>query len=231
MGWIKLDHTSIRHPKVLTLSDRAFREWVGALCYASEFLTDGHLPSAFVRSRPWQARQQLIASGLWKARRDGSVDIHDYLEYQTARETVEQKRRPGAVDTPAPTPDTPAPIARLSPSPVVSRSGSLIRPAEGVQWHRRHGQHVDGFCDWVCLTEELVQELCNKLPGADVDAKRTQVVAWAQGVREQWADVVIGDNQFDFWRNRWRDTHGSTRTVTPTGKGAVSDAVIAEVFR
>ena len=117
MGWIKLDHTSIRHPKVLTLSDRAFREWVGALCYASEFLTDGHLPSAFVRSRPWQARQQLLASGLWKARRDGSVDIHDYLDYQIARETVEQKRR----------------------------SGSLIRPAEGVQWHRRHGQHVDGL--------------------------------------------------------------------------------------
>ena len=39
--FIKLDDTTPDHPKVDGLSNAAFRAWIEALCYCSEYLTDG----------------------------------------------------------------------------------------------------------------------------------------------------------------------------------------------
>lgn len=95
MTWIKLEDKTPRHPKIAGLSDRAFRAWIGSLCYASEFLTDGAIPSAFLITVKPKIHQELIGAGLWKQAVDGSgrVVIHDYLEHQTARESVERERR------------------------------------------------------------------------------------------------------------------------------------------
>lgn len=91
MTWIKLDDKCPRHPKVAGLSDRAFRWWILALCYASEFLTDGVLPEAFLRGVPKPTRAELMASSLWRVDGDRIV-VHDYLSHQTSKADVERER-------------------------------------------------------------------------------------------------------------------------------------------
>ena len=90
--WIKLHDNVVRHPKIASLSDRAFRYWVNGLCYASEFLTDGFLPRAFQDTVPLNAGRELLASGLWIRNGDGGITIHDYLEHQRSRDQVERER-------------------------------------------------------------------------------------------------------------------------------------------
>lgn len=91
MTWIKLDDRAPRHPKVAGLSDRAFRTWVQAMCYASEFLTDGVVPVAFLNGVPTKVRGELVTAGLWLIR-DEQMVIHDYLAHQTGKADVERER-------------------------------------------------------------------------------------------------------------------------------------------
>ena len=67
-------------------------------------------------------------------------------------------------------------------------------------WGKIHGDHVTGFCDWVCLPEFVFSEFVRKSPGADY------VRQWAAGVRAAHEGQVIGDN-LKFWRVRWSETH------------------------
>jgi hypothetical protein len=41
MSWVRLDDSFPEHPKVIALTDAAFRAHVRGLCYAGRFLTDG----------------------------------------------------------------------------------------------------------------------------------------------------------------------------------------------
>ena len=50
MSWTKLDDLFPGHPKVITLSDSAFRLHVTALCYCASQLTDGFIPSPAIRT-------------------------------------------------------------------------------------------------------------------------------------------------------------------------------------
>jgi len=65
MTWIKLDNRAIDHPKVASLTDRAFRWWVRGLCYASAFLTNGLLPPTFWKQTPKPVRSELTTGKLW----------------------------------------------------------------------------------------------------------------------------------------------------------------------
>ena len=89
MTWVKLDDGFPTHPKVLELSDRAFRAYVTALCYAAQHLTDGFVPTRIVGKR---AATELIDARLIVAGEGGWV-IHDYLSFNPSRESVETKRR------------------------------------------------------------------------------------------------------------------------------------------
>lgn len=91
MSWIKLDDRCPRHPKVANLSDRAFRCWVEAMCYANEFLTDGLLPRGFISTVPAAARTELVKARLWVVE-SGETRIHGYLDHQTSRAYIEQER-------------------------------------------------------------------------------------------------------------------------------------------
>lgn len=91
MTWIKLDDKCPRHPKLSGLSHHAFRVWIQALCFSSEFLTDGVLPAPFLRDVPAKVRAELVAAGLWFVR-DGQMVIHDYLTHQTSRAAIEAER-------------------------------------------------------------------------------------------------------------------------------------------
>jgi len=90
--WIKLDDTLPNNPKILPLSDKAFRLYIEGLCYANQYLTDGFLAQAVVnRLDSGNASNELIVATLW-LQTDGGVQIHDYCEHQTSRKTVEEKR-------------------------------------------------------------------------------------------------------------------------------------------
>jgi hypothetical protein len=91
MSWIKLDNKAPRHPKIASLTDRAFRWWVLALCYAGEFLTDGVLPPVFWKEVPKQTRAELTGNMLWDWD-DPNFQIHDYHHHQQRKEDVEDDK-------------------------------------------------------------------------------------------------------------------------------------------
>jgi hypothetical protein len=92
--YIKLHDGMPRHPKVRGLSDKAFRTFVSALCYCSEYLTDGEVVSAVAKDLgPPKAWAELVSSGLAEAAPGGYL-MHDYLEHQrSAQEIAELKEK------------------------------------------------------------------------------------------------------------------------------------------
>lgn len=91
MTWIKLDDKTPRHPKVAGLSDRAKWAWLSSLCYASEFLTDGAVPTAFLVTVPRRVQDEIVGAGLWRDT-NGAIEIHDYLEHQRDKASIRQQR-------------------------------------------------------------------------------------------------------------------------------------------
>ena len=90
MTWVKLDDAFGDHPKILGLSDSAFRLHVLSLCYCARYLTDGNVPSAFLRGHGADV-DELWHAGLWFQGDDG-FEIHDYLAYNPSREDVRHER-------------------------------------------------------------------------------------------------------------------------------------------
>ena len=87
--WLKLDVDFPDHPKVMNLTDGAFRLHVTGLCYASRYLTDGFLQNAVVkRLGDYEKTYELVGCGLWEVV-DGDFQIHDFLLHQSSREKVE----------------------------------------------------------------------------------------------------------------------------------------------
>jgi hypothetical protein len=90
--WVRLDDHFADHPKILGLSDGAYRAFVDGLCYASRYLTDGHIPTAAVKTiarHKLRPVAELIEAGLWEQNGSGVI-VHDYLEFQPSRSTVKQ---------------------------------------------------------------------------------------------------------------------------------------------
>jgi hypothetical protein len=100
MPWVRLDDRFPSHRKVALLSDRAFRLYVSALCWASENLTEGLISE---RELPLVARvrgaktaaTELVDAKLWERVADGYA-IHDYLEYNPDRAKVQAERAANA---------------------------------------------------------------------------------------------------------------------------------------
>ena len=93
MTWIKIDDTLPNNPKILPLSDGAFRLYIEALCYCNQYLTDGFLTDAVLsRLDPHGNRKELVDACLWIECLDG-MQINDYTEHQTSKADVEEKRK------------------------------------------------------------------------------------------------------------------------------------------
>jgi len=89
MTWVKVDDRMPEHPKVIGLSDRAFRAHVEALCYCAGVLTDGRVPAAVAKSRRWsRSAAELVTARLWEVDGDG-WRIHDYLAHQRSRQDAD----------------------------------------------------------------------------------------------------------------------------------------------
>jgi len=91
--WVKLDDHFPDHPKILGLSDAAFRSYVDGLCYCARYLTDGRIAAAPLRklARP-KVVAELQSADLWAQNGDGVI-VHDYLVYQEDSKTVLERRR------------------------------------------------------------------------------------------------------------------------------------------
>jgi hypothetical protein len=91
VAYVRLDDSVMDNPKMLALSDRAFRGWVWGLCYAQRHLTDGFLPLQALTAAVKRAAGELQTRGLWGVV-DRGFQIHDYLEYQDSKELVESRK-------------------------------------------------------------------------------------------------------------------------------------------
>ena len=83
--WVKLDDGFPRNPKVLGLSDRAFRAAIEAMCYAAEYDTDGILPGSYLRGVRPMIRRELLEAGMWD-QGEGLISVHDFLVYNPSSE-------------------------------------------------------------------------------------------------------------------------------------------------
>jgi hypothetical protein len=84
MTWVKLDDGFPDHPKVVGLSDRAFRVHVRALCYCGRFSPGiGRIPSSALRQlgATVAVAKELLSAALWEEVGDGGFQIHDFSEY------------------------------------------------------------------------------------------------------------------------------------------------------
>ena len=96
MTWVRLDDGFPNHPKIIGLSDGAFRLYITALCYSNAYLTDGIIPQKTLKklsnSRHISA---LVEANLWEICGD-DIKILGYDEYQFTKEKVETERKKAA---------------------------------------------------------------------------------------------------------------------------------------
>ena len=97
MPWANLDDQFPKHPKIVGLSDAAFRLHVSGICYCAQYSTDGLVQADAVRLlvpryKP-RSLEELIERGLWIPLLDGKAfEIHDYLQWNRSRDEVETER-------------------------------------------------------------------------------------------------------------------------------------------
>jgi hypothetical protein len=94
MPWARLDDRFSEHPKIVGLTDRAFRLHVSAIVYAARNRTDGRIAASLPRAWGFMPRhvQELVSSHLWDPI-DGGWAIHDYLDYNPSRAEAEEREQ------------------------------------------------------------------------------------------------------------------------------------------
>ncbi len=99
MPYAQLDDLFPDHPKVVGLSDAAFRVHLSGIIHCARIMTDGfvlkRLPAGW-HKKAKQAVAELEAAGLWEPVAEG-WQIHDYLDWNRSRAEIlthrEQTRR------------------------------------------------------------------------------------------------------------------------------------------
>lgn len=95
MPWANLDDQFPKHPKVLPISDAAFRLHVSGICYCAQYETDGLLDadavSLLVPRYKTKTLEELLTRGLWQPHSKG-YEIHDYLEWNRSKSQIEAER-------------------------------------------------------------------------------------------------------------------------------------------
>lgn len=92
--WVRIDDGFAEHPKIMGLSDRAFRLHVTALCYCGRNLTDGHLSPPALKmlmascSATRRHVNELVDAGVW----DSATTIHDFTDLNPTADSVKRDR-------------------------------------------------------------------------------------------------------------------------------------------
>jgi len=95
--WIKLHDNFWRNPKILAAGEDAGTLYIQGLCYCSDGLTDGLIPTAALRMLTARKDAKtlariLVREGLWVETAQG-WEVHDYLVHQRSRLQVEAERQ------------------------------------------------------------------------------------------------------------------------------------------
>jgi hypothetical protein len=96
-SWLRIDAAMPSHPKILGLSDRAYRAWMTGLCYCRLQSTDGFLPAIAVKQQVAPRRGgaiagELVDAGLWEPNGDGYM-VHDWLDYQPQADAIRRSEQ------------------------------------------------------------------------------------------------------------------------------------------
>lgn len=108
MPWANLDDKFPTHPKVLPMSDAAFRLHVSAVCYSAQHLTDGAVEietvallvprfkkatvAELIRRERWHKPGEGCGTPTCPSGDAAHYQLHDYLEWNRSRVTVEAER-------------------------------------------------------------------------------------------------------------------------------------------
>lgn len=101
MPWVRLDDAFHLRPRVRSAGLEGRALFIAGLCYASQNLTDGHLPAAAIPLVAAMAEVQpsvadlLVDIGLWRSVA-GGYDVVDYLTFNPSREKVIADREAAA---------------------------------------------------------------------------------------------------------------------------------------
>ena len=98
MTWVVLDDKMPEHPKIVGLSDGAFRLHVSAIAYSNRHLTDGIISADMVAQLMPRYRKnfldELLRRAVWvELVPDECYEIHDYLDWNKSRAEVSQQRK------------------------------------------------------------------------------------------------------------------------------------------
>jgi hypothetical protein len=95
--WVYLDDKMPEHPKIICLSDGAFRLHISAIAYSNRHLTDGiirgEIVGGFVPRYRKAYLSELVERALWMEITAGVYEIHDYLEWNKSRAEIEKRRQ------------------------------------------------------------------------------------------------------------------------------------------
>jgi hypothetical protein len=94
---VNLDDQMPEHPKIISLSDGAFRLHVSAIAYCNRYLTDGIIRIEAVSRLMPKFRKvyldELLRCMLWVEIVQATVyELHDYLDWNKSKAEVEEHR-------------------------------------------------------------------------------------------------------------------------------------------
>lgn len=90
--YVRLHDGYDEHPKVLPLTDAAFRAHIEAMCWASRNTSDGVILKSVARKK-WRPKvlAELVAARLMEDR-DDTYEVHDYLDFNRSSEEIKSFR-------------------------------------------------------------------------------------------------------------------------------------------
>lgn len=93
MPWFRVDDQLAFHRKALFAGNAAMGLWVRAGSWSAQFLTDGSIPSAIVRSLGSKKQaEKLVEAGLWCKEPDG-YSFHQWAAWQPRRPDPDKQRK------------------------------------------------------------------------------------------------------------------------------------------
>lgn len=89
---VRIVNTMPEHPKIVGLSDRAFRVFVEVICYCSRQESDGKITKAAMqRNASTKTIKELVTAGLLETIETGYL-VHDYLSFNRAASEIQSYR-------------------------------------------------------------------------------------------------------------------------------------------
>ena len=87
-AYVSIDHGMPENPKIIGLSDAAFRMFIEAICYCSRAQSDGIIPGAALRRLgSAESADELFDNGLLEASGQNWA-VHDYLMHQRSADEI-----------------------------------------------------------------------------------------------------------------------------------------------